>query len=606
MKIILSTLNAKYSHSSLALRNLRACCQEIAAQFVLKEYTINHHLADILADIYEEEPDVLALACYIWNIEQIFDLCSLVHKVLPNCQIILGGPEVTYDADRILQEHPEIDYIIQGEGEECFPKLCQEIVSGRKIGTETISGLAFRLEDQIFLSGGPTIVENLDHIPFSYEEDEMTLLKDRILYFESSRGCPFSCQYCLSGNDQSVRHLSLSKVFQAIDFFIAHKVRQVKFVDRTFNTSKDHYFPILKYIQEHPSKTNFHFEIAVDILPDEVIEYLQEMPNGQIQFEIGVQSTFEPALKAIQRNNDWYKLTEKVKKLLQRQNIHLHLDLIAGLPYETYEEFRKSFNDVYDLKPHMLQLGFLKLLKGSGIRQAAAQHRYVWTDQAPYEVLANQYISYGELHQLKQIEELVDRLYNSGRYRKTLEQFVAWRKDSFAFYEELAKLWHEQERHKAAQAVKADFEILHAYALKYADSKEKEEFVKNLLKFDALLHRQVRLDFLPWNERLVQGKRHDLYEAFKASFWQKDHMTQLFPDFQFKSWRDLKKKYHLEVFEQDVTKDWIPESSPIALLFQYGEEDNIAVYQLSGVSESQLSSDEENVVCSSIVPIRII
>jgi len=567
LKTVLTTLNAKYIHSSLALRYLKAYCRPIC-DIKIKEFSINNGLLDVLSDIYAEKPEVLGLACYIWNIEMTLQLTTLIKKVLPNTIIILGGPEVSYDAQEIMKKQPEIDYIVQGEGEETFFQLLSTI---QEKSSGAISNAISRVGNEIIAKAGTGVVENLDTIPFPYHDEDIIELKDKIIYYESSRGCPFSCQYCLSSVTKGVRFLSLERVFSDLSFFIKHNVRQVKFVDRTFNARKAHYLPLLKFIAEQDCQTNFHFEIAADILDDEVLALLQYMPRGRVQFEIGVQSTNMSTLEQIQRSNNWPIIVKNVKQILSYRNIHVHLDLIVGLPEESYERFGQSFNDVYSLKPHMLQIGFLKLLKGSGIRQRVQEHQYIYMESAPYQVLGNKYLSYGEIRKLHLLEEVFNQIYNSSKFDKALSYFIKLHGgDAFKFYDDLTEYWEARELHVVAHSSKS----LYKYMLEFcqahypADSAACEE----LLRFDVLVGEKGTLkpDFLNWNEMKWNEKT--------TEFWRNEKLVRKYiPDFKFTTWRDLKKKYHIEVFSFDLpgfiaTGEFLTTHKITPILFSFGAE----------------------------------
>ncbi|SDF37304.1 Radical SAM superfamily enzyme YgiQ, UPF0313 family [Sporolituus thermophilus DSM 23256] len=542
VKVLLLTLNAKYIHSSLALRYLREYCRPVCADIVVKEYSINNGLLDILGDIYREKPGVIGMACYIWNIEMTLTLAGLIKKVLPDTAIVLGGPEVSYDPAEVMVSHAAVDYIVQGEGEETLYRLLCSLQSGK--GVAQIEGLAYRHEGRVVVNGGPQIVHDLSCIPFPYSDEDMAQLADKIIYYESSRGCPFSCQYCLSSATTGVRFFPLERVYRDMEFFIRHDVKQVKFVDRTFNAKKEHYFPLWQFLARQNCRTNFHFEIAADILDDEVLAFLAQVPPGRFQFEIGVQSTYEPTLAEIKRRNDWSRIARNVLKLRSYANIHLHLDLIVGLPYETYERFGRSFNDLYALQPHMLQIGFLKLLKGSGIRQRAGQHGYVFMDTAPYQVLANNYLTYGEVRKLQILEEVFNQTYNSGRFPATLRWLVdCYSGDAFRLYGDLASYWEERGLNSFSHSAKSVFGYVAEFCRYH---RLNDAICLQLLKFDALAGEGgVRPEFLPWNG--------DEWEQVKTRFWRDEATVRRYlPDYCFTSWREIKRNYHIEVFEINI------------------------------------------------------
>ncbi len=546
VKVVLTTLNAKYIHSSLALRSLAASCRQDGLDITVKEYTINNELLTILGDLWREKPSVVGLACYIWNTDLTLALVRLLKKVLPATTVVLGGPEVSYDSRQLMADNPEVDYIILGEGEETLAALLAALAVGKPV--TGIAGLAWR-------NGGihasqPRVVASLDSLPFAYRDADMAELKDKIIYYETSRGCPFACRYCLSGATTGVRFLSGERVRRELAFFIAHGVKQVKFVDRTFNAKKAHYLPILHFLASRDTATNFHFEIAADLLDEAVLAFLRTVPPGRFQFEIGVQSTNPATLDAIERKNDWPRIVAGVGGLRAGGNSHLHLDLIAGLPYEDYRRFGESFNDVYRLRPDMLQLGFLKLLKGSGIRRQAADHGYIFADAAPYEVLANNYLAYADIRRLKIIEEVLNQTYNSGRFTATLAWLVAaWQDDAFAFYEALAVYWEEGDLHMTAHSGKGLARILADFCRTVKP--ELAATVREFLKFDALLTDRgaVRPAFLPWDG--------EAWQAAKTAFWREEAIVRKYlPDYTFTSWRDVKNSFHLEIFACDIP-EWL-------------------------------------------------
>lgn len=549
MNVLLSTLNAKYIHSSLAIRYLASFCKKSGQNITVREYTVNNGLLEILSDIYACQADVIGLACYIWNIEASLELAKLIKKVQPNVIIILGGPEVTYLPKDILNAYSAVDYIILGEGEQTLDTLLTALNNRHTV--QNIPGLAYRSNEMV-VAGQPQLVENLDDIPFPYCHEDMEFLKDKILYYESSRGCPFSCQYCLSSATAGVRFLGQDRIFSDLKFFIEHDVRQVKFVDRTFNARKDHYFPIMKFLAAQTCRTNFHFEIAADIWDEEVLEFLQDVPPGRFQFEIGIQSTNEQTLAAIKRHNNWPQIVENVSRVRDYGNIHLHLDLIVGLPHESISEFAKSFNDVYQLQPAMLQIGFLKMLKGSGIRQSSVDHGYVYMDGAPYEVLANNYMGYGQVRKLKILEEVFEQVYNSGRFQYSLPWFIALNGGgAFDFYYQLACYWEQHGYHLVAHSAKTLYRQMADFCSDFYPQVLGEYL--EFLKFDALMSEQgmVRAEFLPWNQ--INQASADKWADAKTAFWRdSERVRRYLPDYEFTTWRDIKKQYHIEVFTINI------------------------------------------------------
>lgn len=566
MKVVLSTLNAKFIHSSFALKYLEKVCKRVCPDVVRKEYTINNELLTILSDLYKEEPAIVGLGCYIWNVDMVLELAGLIKKVLPQVIIVLGGPEVSYDPAEIMNNNPCIDYIVQGEGEEILPLLLTKLQS--ELPVDDVMGLTYRKNNEV-LVGQPQVIKDINTLPFPYCDEDISQLQDKIIYYESARGCPFSCKYCLSSATSGVRFLELARVYQDLQFFIRHNVRQVKFVDRTFNARKEHYLPILRFLAKQDCRTNFHFEIAADVLDDEVIEFLKDVPVGRFQFEIGIQSTYEPTLAKICRHNNWPKIVDYVTKIVAYQNIHLHLDLIVGLPEENYLQFGQSFNDVYQLKPEMLQIGFLKMLKGAGVRENAEAYQYVFLEHAPYEVLSNNCLSYGEVRKLKILEEVFNQTYNAGRFKTTLQFLIALRGgDAFAFYDDLTTYWEERGLHLVAHSSKS----LYKYLLEFCQVYHKDAVgkVQEFLKFDALLSEKgaIRPEILPWNQ--------EIWAKNKGAFWSNHQLVRNYlADYTFTTWRDINKKYHIEVFGIDIP-EYLRSGNvinvEIPILFSYRDE----------------------------------
>lgn len=441
MKIILAACNAKYIHSNLAVYDLQAYARQYQQHILLKEYTINQQKDEIMKDLYEEKPDVICFSCYIWNISFVKELAEDLKKVLPSVPFWAGGPEVSFDAEAFLAANPAFDGVMVGEGEETFLELAGYYVDHRK-SLEQIRGIAFRKENQVLHNGWREIMD-LSKVPFPYKD--LQDFDHRIIYYESSRGCPFSCSYCLSSVDKKLRFRSLDLVRKELQFFLDHKVPQVKFVDRTFNCKHDHAMAIWKYINDHDNGvTNFHFEISADLLREEELQEMSTMRPGLIQLEIGVQSTNPDTIKAIHRTMDFEKLKGIVDRIHSFGNIHQHLDLIAGLPYEDYDSFRHSFNDVYALKPQQLQLGFLKVLKGSHMMEMCQEYGIVYKTREPYEVLSTKWLDYDHVLKLKTVENMVEVYYNSGQFQNTLEYLEGFFPDAFSIYERLGNFYMEK------------------------------------------------------------------------------------------------------------------------------------------------------------------
>ena len=442
MKILLVACNAKYIHSNLAVYDLQAYASDYADHIVLKEYTINQQKDDIMRDIYLEHPDVVCVSCYIWNLSFVKELMADLIKILPGADFWAGGPEVSYDAEKFLTENSEFKGVMVGEGEETFKELAGYYVEKNPQDLKDMTGICYRDGDQIIHNGWRQIMD-LSKIPFIYKD--LSDFKNRIIYYESSRGCPFSCSYCLSSIDKKLRFRDTETVKKELQFFIDNKVPQVKFVDRTFNCKHDHAMAIWKYINEHDNGvTNFHFEISADLLREEELQEMSTMRPGLIQLEIGVQSTNPDTIKAIHRTMDFEKLKGIVDRIHSFGNIHQHLDLIAGLPYEDYDSFRHSFNDVYALKPQQLQLGFLKVLKGSHMMEMCKEYGIVYKTQEPYEVLSTKWLDYDHVLKLKTVENMVEVYYNSGQFQNTLEYLEKFFPDAFSIYERLGSFYMEK------------------------------------------------------------------------------------------------------------------------------------------------------------------
>ena len=442
MKILLVACNAKYIHSNLAVYDLQAYASDYADHIVLKEYTINQQKDDIMRDIYLEHPDVVCVSCYIWNLSFVKELMADLIKILPGADFWAGGPEVSYDAEKFLTENSEFKGVMVGEGEETFKELAGYYVEKNPQNLKDMTGICYRDGDQIIHNGWRQIMD-LSSIPFIYKD--LSEFKNRIIYYESSRGCPFSCSYCLSSIDKKLRFRDTETVKKELQFFIDNKVPQVKFVDRTFNCKHDHAMAIWKYINEHDNGvTNFHFEISADLLREEELQEMSTMRPGLIQLEIGVQSTNPDTINAIHRTMDFEKLKGIVDRIHSFGNIHQHLDLIAGLPYEDYDSFRHSFNDVYALKPQQLQLGFLKVLKGSHMMEMCREYGIVYKTQEPYEVLSTKWLDYDHVLKLKTVENMVEVYYNSGQFQNTLEYLEKFFPDAFSIYERLGSFYMEK------------------------------------------------------------------------------------------------------------------------------------------------------------------
>ena len=465
MKILLAACNAKYIHSNLAVYNLKSCSGKYSPNVVIKEYTINQIRDDILKDIYLEQPDVICFSCYIWNISFVKELVPDLKKILPHVDFWAGGPEVSYDAVEFLKKNPAFFGVMVGEGEETFHELAGYYIERKPENLKEIRGVAFHDEFKVpdIVHTGWRELMDLSKVPFAYSN--LTEFKNRIIYYESSRGCPFSCSYCLSSIDKKLRFRDIELVKNELQFFIDNKVPQVKFVDRTFNCKHDHAMAIWRYITEHDNGiTNFHFEISADLLREEELALMKTMRPGLIQLEIGVQSTNPQTIKAIRRTMDFEKLKGIVEQIHGFGNIHQHLDLIAGLPYEGYDSFHKSFCDVYALRPEQFQLGFLKVLKGSHMMEMTREYQILYKDREPYEVLSTAWLTYGEILRLKMVESMVEVYYNSGQFKHTLVFLEQYFEDPFRMYEALGRFYEKKGYSEISHSRMRRYEILMEFA----------------------------------------------------------------------------------------------------------------------------------------------
>lgn len=491
MKILLAACNAKYIHSNLAVYNLKSCSGEYSSRVVVKEYTINQIRDDILKDIYLEQPDVVCFSCYIWNISFVRELVPDLKKILPQVEFWAGGPEVSYDAVEFLKKNPAFFGVMVGEGEETFHELAGYYIERKPETLSGIRGVAFRDENKgrdIVHTGWRELMD-LSKVPFAYSN--LTEFKNRIIYYESSRGCPFSCSYCLSSIDKKLRFRDIELVKKELQFFIDNKVPQVKFVDRTFNCKHDHAMEIWRYITEHDNGiTNFHFEISADLLRSEELALMKTMRPGLIQLEIGVQSTNPQTIKAIRRTMDFEKLKGIVEQIHSFGNIHQHLDLIAGLPYEGYDSFHKSFCDVYALRPEQFQLGFLKVLKGSHMMEMTGEYQILYKDREPYEVLSTAWMTYGEILRLKMVESMVEVYYNSGQFKNTLVFLEKYFDDPFRMYEALGRFYEKKGYSEISHSRMRRYEILMEFA---GEQKEiPSEALSDVMLLDLYLRENLK------------------------------------------------------------------------------------------------------------------
>lgn len=523
-KVLLTAINAKYIHSNLAVYSLKANAGRYAGQVEIAEYTINHRREEILQGIYGHAPDIVGFSCYIWNIEYVLAIAADVRSILPHAVILLGGPEVSYDAPQVLERNPSVDVIMTGEGEatfreflECYfaedgfretvsPEDCFvenaapdsgagriKMPAGRRIRMSAgrfrnIPGLCLRGTDGVVVTP-PRAPLDMDTLVFPY--CGVPEMENRIIYYETMRGCPFSCSYCLSSVEKGVRMRSMPLVLEEIQFFLDHGVKQVKFVDRTFNCHHGHAYQIWEYIGKHDNGiTNFHFEIGGDLLREEDFELFRSFRPGLVQFEIGVQSTNPDTIRAIRRRTDLAKLAENLAKVRENRNIHQHVDLIAGLPCEDYRSFRHSFNEVYAMAPDQLQLGFLKILKGSDMERKQEEYGIKHGSFPPYEVLSTRWISYDDIQKLKRVEEMVEIYYNSFQFQATVALLEQCHPDACSLFESLENYYAERGGFGRKHSRLARYEWLWNYTGEYFPQ-WKEEF-RQTLTYDLYLREYVK------------------------------------------------------------------------------------------------------------------
>ncbi|MEZ7531790.1 B12-binding domain-containing radical SAM protein [Veillonella atypica] len=538
MNVVLSTLNSKFIHSSLALRYLKAYGEAHGQAYDIVEYTINMPVLHILSDITEHDIDILGFACYIWNIEMTLHVVDMVKAVRPDIKIVLGGPEVSFTADELLERCPNIDYIVQGEGEEAFHALVTALQLGNDGLDPVIPGVRGRKDGSILGSLEAVEVSDLSSIPFPYTEEDMADLEHKIIYYESSRGCPFSCQYCLSGNKNTVRFFPQKRTLQELQWFIDHGVKQVKFVDRTFNCAPHHHRPLMEFMRDSDTDMNFHLEMEPELMTEWETNILCETPPGRIQIEVGVQSTHKKTLDAINRYNDWPYIQKSIRPIIQAGRTHVHMDLIVGLPHEDFNRFGQSFNDLFSLQPHALQIGFLKLLKGSGVRRMR-EYKYVADPLAPYEVLSTHVLPYDDVRFLKYFEDVFERFYNSERFRTTFgyigQQLIHGETDAFTYFCDMTRAWLKEGNHKVNLKDIDQIEFLYRFFLAKGDT-----IAAELLQYDTLVsyRGKVRSDAVG-----LPKQTKELLQVGEA-FWRNEEIASTFiPNYTFKEWRKIRQQY---------------------------------------------------------------
>ncbi len=527
--ILLCAINSKYIHTSLSVRELYHYANDKRVHF--NEFTINEKPYDIMSAIYELKCDAVLFSCYIWNIECVLEVAQLLKEVLPDTQIILGGPEVSYNSTEVLQKYDFIDAIMRGEGELTFKEYLE-------CGID-IDGVTLRKDGKIVKNNDRDIIEDLSVLPFPYSYDDLEENKNKLIYYESSRGCPFRCSYCLSSVSHKLRTKDLEIVKNELLEFVKHDVKIVKLVDRTFNADKKRTIELLKFLIQNASNTTFHFEVAADIIDDELLSVLEGAPKGLFQFEIGVQSTNKCTISAIDRKMDFNKLSNVVKKIKSFNNIHIHLDLIAGLPYEDLNSFKKSFDDVFSLFPDMLQLGFLKLLHGTKIRREKVEFDYKYTSKPPYEVLSNKFLSFDDIKLLKGIDLVVDKFYNSGNFKNSLKYLLKEYNSPFDFFEDLYAFYKSNGCQRIGVSKEGLYDILYMF-------KGEDELFCDILKLDFLLNNKPRI--MKWNSR---GYDKELQKK-RLKILTEEFIVKNLPQYVGADARDIIKTVHFEAFDYDV------------------------------------------------------
>lgn len=570
--VLLIGINAKYIHTNLAIRTLRANAGECRDMVEIAEYTINHRREEILQRIYEKKPAVIGFSCYLWNIEHVLSITCDLKKILPGVVIMAGGPEVAYRPEEILARHTDIDLIMVGEGEKTFYEYVRQLNQAgdpQKMSLGNIAGLVYREGEDHVRTPSREPME-MDELVFPYREEDVGELEHRILYYESIRGCPFACSYCLSSMERSVRIKSPEKTERELDFFLQHRVPQVKFVDRTFNCDREYAYRIWKYIGEHDNGvTNFHFEIGGDLLREEDLTLIASFRPGLVQFEIGVQSTNADTIKAIRRTMDLERLHDNILRVHGRRNVHQHLDLIAGLPYEDYESFQKSFNDVYAMRPDQLQLGFLKVLEGSYMKEVTDEYDLKYSTYPPYEVFSTKWISYEEVLALKQVEEMVEVYYNSFQFAATMAYLLQFFMTPFDMYRKMGKYYEEKELFDRKHSREQRYEILWMFAGERLSLTGKQyELLREVMTFD--LYRRDNVKNPPG---FVRPRGDDMKKRIRTFLDRESEAPHLLSGYEGFVTRQLYHMLYIDVFTIDmsrlVEKGKMELHEPRYLMFDY-------------------------------------
>ncbi len=547
MKTVLISINSKYVHTGLGIRYVAQYARDCGEEIELVEETINTRMQSVLDNLINSAADVYGFSVHIWNRRYVFELAVMLKLLRPEAVIVLGGPEVSFAVAKAFAELPVVDYIVQGEGERSFAALLKYLRKGGAVP----ENIAYRSADGVMLNGGTTVVEDLAILPFPYDDIEQIRDSRKIVYYECTRGCPYRCAYCLSGISKNVRKRPLEYVLRDLDRFLEAKVELVKFVDRTYNLDESYFLPIMKYLAAADTKTVFHFEIKADTLSENALDFLAKVPAGRFQFEIGIQSTNAVTLRAINRWDDWQLLSGNIKRLLETKNIHIHVDLIAGLPFEGLSEFAESFNAVHDLNADKLQLGFLKVLPGTELAAQQHKHRLVFMPQPPYEILATKYLRYHDLRMLKMLEEVFDHTGNNSCFKNTMRALISCSEsNAFEFYCELTGWWHEHDGFMRQHNNKSVAKLLHGFILEKYDCR-KAEVLLEILRFDVFVH------IKDWRPEWLNWRRQEIFEKM-SRFWRDETKVKKYvPDYEYGSWSTINKKYPVECFKYHwLTKDY--------------------------------------------------
>lgn len=540
MQVVLSAINSKYIHTGLGLRYVGEYAKAQGHEVTLIEETINTPILAVLEKIMAVPAQVYGFSVHIWNKQFVFKLIRMLRKLRPEAAIVIGGPEVAFDAEKIFAELPQADYIVQGEGELVFSELLEYLAGGGSVPQH----IAYREGEQVNLNGGITVIDDMSLLPFPYPDLEKMLAEHKIVYYECTRGCPFNCAYCLSGISRSVRKRPLELVLRDLDRFIAAGVPLVKFVDRTYNLDEKYFLPMMRHLAQADTNATFHFEIKADILSEHVMDFLATVPKGRFQLEIGIQSTHQPTLKAINRQDNWEKLAANVKRLLSFGNMHIHVDLIAGLPYEDLPTFAKSFDDVYGLGADMLQLGFLKVLPGTQMRRETEQHDLRYMDEPPYEILATKYMPYEDMLYLKHLDNILDQTANSGGFKYTLRALLrASGMNAFAFYRQLTQWWVKAGFYPQTHNAKGVAAILKQFI--------EENYVEQQTELLEILRFDVFCEIPQWRPEWLKWQTEEIFEAVSAFWRDEEKVRRYISAYKFSSWRQIHKLYPIELFKAD-------------------------------------------------------